>query len=268
VKNFFGKILKGIGIFFKWIGIIIAYPFVALAFIFSFISTVNLGKKYIKHPQKIFVEVRYKKVYKLVKMLLFLKQIKVTCDPMRTIPGGACLMIYNHKSNMDAVAMIKVFYEFRLKYSYDFKFHFVAKHELSKHGTLFNIMALIDSLFIQRDNIRQNVGIYNKEIEYLKAKEAIVVAPEGTRVFDDTLGEFHAGAIKPAFDLLIPILPIVINGSSGLMDKNKKFKKGRKIHISFLDVQKPFNFHFHNPEYLSQQLREKMLKKYLSFKKK
>jgi len=87
-------------------------------------------------------------------------------------------------------------------------------------------------------------------------------------VYDDTFGEFHAGAIKPAFDLLIPILPVVINGSSGLMDKNKKFRKGRKIHVSFLDVEKPFNFHFHNPEYFSQQLREKMLKKYLSYKKK
>jgi len=251
----------------KWIGIVLAYPWVALAFIFSFLGALRMARKYAKYPKKVFFEQRFTKVYKLIKKVLFLKQIKITSSSMRSVPFNASMIIFNHKSNLDGLVILKLLYEYRQKYNPEFKFHVIVKHEISKHKSLYSILSLIDTLFIKRDDIRQSIGVYNSEINYLKAKEAIIVSPEGTRIYDDTFGEFKAGAIKPAFDLLIPIQPIVLYGTSGLMDKNKSNKHGRHVYVSFMPVEKPFNFHFNNIEFFSQKLREKMLAEYNNLKK-
>ncbi|MDR1850724.1 MAG: 1-acyl-sn-glycerol-3-phosphate acyltransferase [Mycoplasmataceae bacterium] len=249
----------------KAIGYGLAYPFVGIGLIISFSSAKRAAKKYRKAPNKVFLENRYYVVYKLINRVLFLKRIKVQHDRLSKVPTTPCLFVYNHKSNLDALILIKLLYEYKAEYFNGFKMKFVAKQELNKKkGVVTAVMDLIDTLYIDRDNIRQQLQVFDQQNESIKNKYSIVIAPEGTRVPGDEFGEFKAGAFKVAYTNMTPIQPIVIYGSSGLLfDKDKtNTNKSRQVYVNFMPYLKPFNFHTHNIEYLSNEVKNDMQNTY------
>jgi 1-acyl-sn-glycerol-3-phosphate acyltransferase len=148
----------------------------------------------------------------------------------------------------------------------NFRFVIVVKKEVVRVKLFRNILALIDTVYIDRDNIRQQFQLYNTQNNLIKQKTSIVLSPEGTRISEDEFGEFKSGAFKIAFDNMIYIQPVVIYGTLGRMNKNSKNKCKGPIYVNFLKPKKPFDFHMNNIDYFSETLKNEMEKNYFAIK--
>lgn len=52
----------------------------------------------------------------------------------------------------------------------------------------------------------------------------VIVYPEGTRSTDGTVGRFAAGAVRLATDLGVPVVPVALLGTAGVLPKNGSFQ--------------------------------------------
>jgi 1-acyl-sn-glycerol-3-phosphate acyltransferase len=168
------------------------------------------------------------------------------------LPNVPLIYIVNHKSNLDAVAMIKIIQGHdRLS-----KFCFVAKNEIKQSKLVSSALSLIDTIFIDRNNPRSVYEAYDRQIQAVNDNRSVVIFVEGHRFFNDEFGEFKSAAFKVAYQTYKPIVPIVIYGSSGLMDKNKEnINKKRTIHIHALDILKHDDYATRKEVYLAQHLK-------------
>jgi len=189
---------------------------------------------------------------------LFITGIKCEQENLNLVPKKPVLYVCNHKSQSDIVGLIKILFE-QQGLSY---FSFVAKKELTKSKIVHDAMDLIDTVYLERDNLRQQYEAFNQQNELVKQGHSIVIFPEGTRVYQHEFLDFHAGALKAAYQNFIPIVPVTIYGSSGLLfDKNsrKEFKnKDKKIYFAFHKALQPSEFVITNEQYKAQQLHDMM----------
>lgn len=215
-------------LFLHWLGV----PFVFIALLWRYIFLKSKYCKYANNPDGYPIQERYLAVYKFAKNYLYVKNIKYYSSGFNNCPATPALYVCNHKSAIDPVVMFCRLYETQnIPY-----FRFIAKQE-SNTGRKAYAFKLIDTIFIDRSNLRQNLEVL-KSIKPENDKRSIIVFIEGTRIYDkNTIGEFHSGTIKLGYDHFLPIIPVVISNSSGLNkdDKNKDFKnKNKQIFISCL----------------------------------
>jgi 1-acyl-sn-glycerol-3-phosphate acyltransferase len=211
-------------------------------------------------------EGRYKHIYKIVKKVLFVKHIKVHYENTDLIPKKPCLFVLNHKSNIDPFVIIKVLMEQKgLSY-----FSIIAKQELKKRKRVSAVMELIDSIFINREDLRSVYEGFEQQKRAISDKgKSIVLFIEGHRYFNDEFGEFKSTALKIAYQTYIPIVPIVMYGTSGLMDKNKSnINKHKHIKVKALEPLKPNQFITSSNEFISEKLKTEMQRVYFELKNK
>jgi 1-acyl-sn-glycerol-3-phosphate acyltransferase len=201
----------------------------------------------------------------MVKKVLFLKHIKVTCENTDIIPKKPCLLVFNHKSNIDPFVVIKVLMEQKgLSY-----FSIIAKDELRKQKLVTAVMELIDSIFIVRDDLRSVYEGFEKQKRAISEDaKSIVLFIEGHRYFQDEFGEFKSAALKIAYQSYIPIVPIVMYGTSGLLDKDKSnYNEKKHVYVKVLDPLKPDQFITSSNEFIAEKIKTDMQKAYFELKK-
>ena len=199
-------------------------------------------KKYLTNPESMPIEIRYKSVYNLVKNVLYIKHYKISSSGLNDLPLNPGLYVANHKSNMDPLVIFKLLYE-NTKIPY---FRFIAKAELDSKSYLSYAFKLVDTIFINRENVRDTYNKFKEEINLNDDKRSIVIFPEGTRVIDpEKMIEFHEGSFRIAYKYLAPIIPTVIVGSIDLNKEKqpKNYKnKNKIIYVNFLKPIKPQNY--------------------------
>lgn len=228
--------------FFKTVGWFLSLPFVLLIFGLRISRMKAKYKKYLTSPESMPVEIRYKSVYNLVKNVLYIKHYKISSSGLNDLPLNPGLYVVNHKSNMDPLVIFKLLYE-NTKIPY---FRFIAKAELDSKSYLSYAFKLVDTIFINRENVRDTYNKFKEEINLNDDKRSIVIFPEGTRVIDpEKMIEFHEGSFRIAYKYLVPIIPTVIVGSIDLNKEKqpKNYKnKNKIIYVNFLKQIKPQNY--------------------------
>lgn len=199
----------------------------------------NLAKSYILSPQNYSTDKhaaqRYAKIYKIVRLLFFIKDFEVQVLNLERVPKVPVLFLGNHKSNLDALLIFKVIYE-NEKYPL---ISFIAKNEL-KDKYYGYLLDLIDVAFIDRKNPRQAMKILEVDaVNILKNNRSLCIFPEATRVVGHDFGEFQPGAIIPAYKSLSTVVPFAIHNSEGQLwdstNDGRKFSKpkNRLVSINF-----------------------------------
>ena len=238
----------------------LADPFVATSLGIHYSSAKRKYKKYKTDPNSLSIEKRYGYVYKLVKRAVFCHNVEVFVSGLKYCPKVPALYICNHKSMLDGILMFKVLWENGdIPY-----FKIIAKGELgdSKIGS---VMHLIDSVLINRQNIRDTAALFKEEIQPSLDKKSFVIFPEGTRIFNpEIFGEFHPGSFRIALDNYLPIVPVVIYGSSGTAIKENKeyLNKAKQIFISFLPPLKANQFMTTHAVSVAEEVKNIMWKEY------
>lgn len=114
----------------------------------------------------------------------------ITVSGVENIPQDQpVLFISNHQSNLDFILLLA---------KINVPVGFIAKVELEKIPLLRDWMRVIDCLFMDRDDMRQQVKTIVEGINILKKGKSLIVFPEGTRTRDGNMMEFKAGTFKLA----------------------------------------------------------------------
>ncbi len=122
---------------------------------------------------------------------------------------------------------------------------FVAKIELNKIPILRTWMKYIGCVFMDRKDLKQSLKTINKAIDFIKKGHSMVIFPEGTRSKCDKIGDFKPGSFKLAFKTNTPIVPVTIDGSYKLKEKNNGLIKPDTV-----------NVYIHNPIFLENITNE------------
>lgn len=149
---------------------------------------------------------------------------KVTVIGKENIPKDQpVLYVGNHRSMLDII----------LTYTQSERLlGFVSKIETQKAPLFSNWMRNLHCLFLDRNNIKEGLKTILAGIEEIKSGISIFIFPEGTRnraESDLDLMEFHEGSFKLATKSGCPIIPVAINNTCSIFEK--QFPKVRPAHV-------------------------------------
>ena len=86
-----------------------------------------------------------------------------------------------------------------------------------------------------------------------------MIFPEGTRSLNGEIGFFKRGAFLLAIQAGVPVLPVLIDGTSQILPKHGlKFMSGYNVNIKVMDPVLPAEFDTDNPDLLAAKLSQMM----------
>lgn len=135
---------------------------------------------------------------------------------------GPVVMVGNHQGYADIFTYFAVFDKYQ--------FAFVAKQELSKLPFFGKFITEIRSVLIDRDNSRGQLNAITEGIELIEQGYSLVIFPEGTRSFGGDPHPFMRGSLKLATKPGVPIVPVSIEGTYNMMEKDGYFH-GADVYI-------------------------------------
>ena len=193
-------------------------------------------RKYAKHPEKYDIKTRYQKIRKLFLKMSKGFNVEYHVEGLEKLPNEAYYMVANHYSNYDPISLITIL---------DKPSTFVAKKELLTKPFIGKIIRGLDTLAIDRKDLKQSLRVMMKVEEDLKNNnnKNWIIFPEGTRNKDamSNIKEFHHGTFRPAVKSGVPIVPVAIYGTNRVLQSKKQFKK-YPIFIKILDPIYPWEY--------------------------
>jgi len=131
-------------------------------------------------------------------------------EGLENIPGGVCLFVSNHVSNVDPPAIIG---------RIPGRVAFLAKRELFRIPLFGTAMRLGRFIPVNRRDpsaARASVRLARK---YMKEGISYLIFAEGTRSRDGRLGEFKRGSFLLAIESGAPVVPITIVGTREILPR-------------------------------------------------
>lgn len=131
-------------------------------------------------------------------------------------PRRPYVVVSNHQSFADIPIISLLPWEMK----------WVAKIELLKIPVVGWMMQLAGDIPVNRQDRMSRAKVLVHAKEYLRKKCSVMFFPEGTRSKDGRLLPFTDGAFRLAVSAGVPVLPLVIDGTSNALPKNSwKFGK-------------------------------------------
>jgi 1-acyl-sn-glycerol-3-phosphate acyltransferase len=162
----------------------------------------------------------------------------------RTVKRTAYVIISNHQSILDILLINCLRYRFK----------WISKIENMKLPVLGWYLRMADYITVNRGNKESKEEMMEKSYQCLKRGTSIMMFPEGTRSIDREIGFFKRGAFQLAIGTNRPILPILIDGSGGVLPKHGLiFSTGHKIRLRVFDPVPPESFDTDNPDILAMK---------------
>jgi 1-acyl-sn-glycerol-3-phosphate acyltransferase len=176
---------------------------------------------------------------------------KVTIEGKeKAVPGTTYVIISNHQSILDIL----------LINSLKLRFKWISKVENIKVPFLGWYLKMAGYITVNRGNEESKVEMLEKSFECLKRDISIMLFPEGTRSPDRQIGFFKRGAFQLALQAKVPILPILIDGTGGILPKHGLiFNSGHHITVRVLDPVLPESFGTDNVDELAGKFNSKLV---------
>ena len=119
-------------------------------------------------------------------------------------------MVLNHQSMVDILSI----------YNLPLVFKWVSKKEVYRIPIVGRLLWMHGDIVINRASAKEAMQlVHTKGMEWLKKGATVSIFPEGTRSKDGEIHNFKAGAFILAKDAGVPILPVVLDGTSSLVRK-------------------------------------------------
>ena len=221
--------------------------------IFSYFSWIL---PYSKKIDKIPLEKRYEKVRNLIRLANRKLKVDVIVEGKENIIDGACYF-GNHLHMTDPLPIFNIFEK---------PIAFLGKIEIQKYPFAGKALAVGGGLFLDRENLKQQLKIMMKVQDSLKAHECSwMIFPEGTRNKDQQLviPEFHHGTFRAAMKAGVPVIPVVNYGTFRILDTSCSLKTYPTI-VKFLKPIMPEEYQGKTTEEVAA-LVHSMIQKELTF---
>lgn len=186
--------------------------------------------RYSINPSKYSLQKRYTRVHKIVKLVYKVIKIDIQVRGQNYInKDNVYYFVGNHISFLDAVTIIAM---------NEKPVTFVAKIESKKFPIVGRIIKIIDGVFIERDNLKQEIKVLQAVKGSLNAQDkSWTIFAEGTRndSYNGPMSEMKAGSFKIPLATKTKIAPFAIWGTQIPLKKYFKYKKYPVI-VEFLPV--------------------------------
>jgi 1-acyl-sn-glycerol-3-phosphate acyltransferase len=163
----------------------------------------------------------------------------------KAVRGETYVIISNHQSILDILLLNCLRY----------KYKWISKVENKNLPVLGAYIKMADYITVNRGDEESKAEMLEKSYECLKKGISIMIFPEGTRSLNKEIGFYKRGAFQLAIQACVPILPVLIDGTGGILPKHGLvFGSGHRIVLRVLDPILPSSFEKDNPEELSKKL--------------
>ena len=161
------------------------------------------------------------------------------------VKGTTYVIISNHQSLLDILLINCLRYNFK----------WISKIENFKVPVIGWYLKMADYIIVDRGNEESKAEMLERSYNCLKNGLSIMIFPEGTRSTDNEIGFFKRGAFQLALQAGVPILPVLIDGTGGILPKHGLiFGSGHQITIKVLNPIYPANFGTDVPDNLALKL--------------
>jgi 1-acyl-sn-glycerol-3-phosphate acyltransferase len=152
------------------------------------------------------------------------------------------VIISNHQSMLDILLLNCLRYRFK----------WISKIENRNVPVIGWYLKMADYIIVDRGDEESKAEMLERSYSCLKKGISIMIFPEGTRSLNNEIGFFKRGAFQLALQSQVPILPVLIDGTGGILPKHGLiFGSGHKIRIRVLDPIHPDAFTTDIPENLA-----------------
>lgn len=181
---------------------------------------------YAKHTDKYPEEEMYRHIQYILKLAVKSGNINLKVSGKENIPKENGFLMYgNHQGMFDILAIAA---------TCDNPLGAVLKKELAEIPFLKQIKECTKSFPMDREDIKQSMGVILKVIEEVKKGRNYLIFPEGTRSkTGNHLLEFHSGSFKCAVKAKCPIVPVAFVDSFKVLDQ--KGCKPVTVQIHYLE---------------------------------
>lgn len=164
-------------------------------------------------------------------------------------PGVAYVMVANHQSLLDILVLFRLFRHFK----------WVSKIENFRVPAVGWNMSLNGYIKLRRGDKQSIDRMMDACERTLRAGNSIMMFPEGTRSVDGKLKAFKHGAFTLAQRVGVPLLPIVIDGTSEALPKRGFVLRGHHaIRVHVLDEIPYAAFAHQAVETIMEEVRERI----------
>lgn len=189
-----------------------------------------------RNPEKYPLAYRYNKVRILaLKFLRIVKADAYVVNAPKFVSGQKFYFVGNHVSLLDPVVLLA---------NSETPITFASKIEVAKFPFVGRILKVIDGVFLERDNLKQEIRVMQNIKKSLAAGTTNwALFPEGTRNKDyfRAVGEFKAGSFKLPVVTNTTIIPLAIWGTQPVLTTKIKWRR-YPIYMHFLDPIEPTLF--------------------------
>lgn len=182
---------------------------------------------YAKHTEKYSEEEKYAHIRYMFQKAVKGGNVELEITGKEHIPQeNGYLMYANHQGLFDIIAIVA---------AKDTPMAVVLKKELYKIPLIKQMVDCTRSYAMDREDIRQSMGVIQSVTDEVKNGRNYLIFPEGTRSkLGNMLLEFHGGSFKCATKAKCPILPIALVDCFKVLDQ--KGSKPLKVQLHFLPV--------------------------------
>jgi 1-acyl-sn-glycerol-3-phosphate acyltransferase len=139
---------------------------------------------------------------------------------------GPKILLFNHISAFD-MAVLSSTYTARTSVIYKKEFHRIP--------VMGRVMRFFGMIPIDRSNHEAAIRTLAKATEQIKQQNLhVLIAPEGTRSRDGSLGTFKKGPFHMALQSGAPLIPVVTQGIESLVPGGSPFARSGVIRVNFL----------------------------------
>ncbi len=164
----------------------------------------------------------------------------------KAVRDSTYVIIANHQSILDILLINCLRYRFK----------WISKIENINVPVLGWYLRMAGYITVNRGNEESKAEMLEKSYQCLRQGISIMIFPEGTRSFDGEIGFYKRGAFQLAIQAGVPILPVIIDGTTDILPKHGLiFRSGYKVRIKVLDQLNPTSFGTDNPDILAGEMR-------------
>ncbi|MCB1768317.1 MAG: 1-acyl-sn-glycerol-3-phosphate acyltransferase, partial [Candidatus Competibacteraceae bacterium] len=146
----------------------------------------------------------------------------LTVRGLQHLPTGACILVANHSSFLDAYVLIAAIPR---------HFHYVAKRELLNNPWLARPLQRVGTLFVERFDLQRSVDEARKVAEAAHAGQSLGFFPEGTFKRTPGLLSFRMGAFMAAAQAGVPVAPVTIRGTRDILRAGSWFPRRGHLEV-------------------------------------
>ena len=163
-----------------------------------------------------------------LKAILKICKVEVHTEGLENIPKDeAVLFMGNHRSDFDIVVAYSLLNNVT---------GFISKDDLSWIPNLKPWMEELHCLFLDRDNLKQNLKVIIEAIQEIKRGISFWIYPEGTRAKGESEEEmlpFKKGSFKIAEKTGCKIIPVAMINTRKIFEEQFPLLKSTKVYVRF-----------------------------------